>query len=119
MTPFSQFDRSGDQPDGAADDGLTLTDVQGYSLEAGAVPAVRARMAVPAAAAAPAGSISVDQVQLLTAAGDGGGGVPSAEGSHAGTGGGFPLGAVLSGLLLTFAGAVVALRHDRIRALVR
>ncbi|GAA1060581.1 carbohydrate binding domain-containing protein [Agromyces bracchium] len=30
--PFDAFERADEQPDGAPDDGLTLTDVQGYSL---------------------------------------------------------------------------------------
>lgn len=133
--PFSQFTRSSEQPEGAADDGLTLTDVQGYSFESGraAEPgegseAVGTQTRTVAAAAPAAGPLSVDQVQLLAGspgggAGEGeipgGDGVPAGSGSLGATGGGIPFGLILSGLLLTIAGALVGLRRHRINASMR
>ena len=126
--PLSQFTRSGEQPEGALDDGLNLTSVQGYSLSVGAAPATQARTL--AVQAAPAGSVSIDQVQLLAevagGGGNGGGGSGGAAdgdgdeaagsadtGSLAITGGALPIAAVLISVLLLVLGALIARRRMR------
>lgn len=117
--PFTELARSGEQPEGALDDGLNLTSVQGYAVSVGEAPAMQARAL--AAQAAPVGSVSIDQVQLLAettggADGDGGadgGGEPAAAGPLADTGGSVPGEALLISLLLAAAGAIVALRRKR------
>lgn len=122
--PFTQFTRSGEQPEGALDDGLNLTSVQGYALSVGEAPPMQARAL--AVQAAPAGSVSIDQVQLLAettggggdgtggAGGSGGDGDPVSAGSLAVTGGSVPGEALLIGLLLAAAGGIVARRRMKV-----
>ncbi len=118
--PFADLVRSEEQPDGALDDGLDLTNVQGYELSRGETAQIEAR--VLAAQAAPLGSVSIDQVQLLeaVAGGTGADGVSGGNGSDSGaadslatTGGSVPGEVFLIGLLLVVAGAATSLRRER------
>lgn len=103
--PFSDFERSADQPEGAADDGFGRTAVTGYEIEVSGAPAPATAAAAQSFAifAADDGAVSLDKVQVLaevtdpgTGGGDGdgdggdgdGGDGDGTGGSDGGTGGG-------------------------------
>jgi beta-glucanase (GH16 family) len=76
--PFSDFERSADQPEGAADDGFARTAVTGYEIQVSGAPAPATAAAAQSFAifAADDGAVSLDKVQVL------------AEVTDPGTGGG-------------------------------
>lgn len=105
--PFRDFERSADQPEGAADDGFGRTAITGYEIEVSGAPAPATTAAAQSFAifAADDGAVSLDKVQVLaevtdpgTGGGDGdgdgdggdgdGGDGDGTGGSDGGTGGG-------------------------------
>lgn len=103
--PFSDFERSADQPEGAADDGFGRTAVTGYEIEVsgGAASALSAPSITPSLAifATDDGVVSLDKVQVLTEVTDpgtgGGDGDGGTGGSDGGAGGGSDGGGTTTG----------------------
>lgn len=115
--PFSNFERSADQPQGAADDGFGRTAVTGYEIEVsgGAASALSAPSITPSLAifATDDGVVSLDKVQVLAEVtdpgtgggdgdgdggdGDGGDGDGGTGGSDGGAGGGSDGGGTTTG----------------------
>ncbi|TQJ31108.1 carbohydrate binding domain-containing protein [Microbacterium sp. SLBN-146] len=96
--PFADFERSAEQPDGAADDGFGRTSVTGYEVEVSGAPATVESFARSIGIFAVAdGAVSLDKVQVLAdvtdpgaggggTGGDGTGGDGSGSGSAPGSG---------------------------------
>ena len=101
--PFTSFTRSADQPDGAPDDGLTLTEVWGYGFDM--------------SAGTGAGSVLVDQVRLVAPtqvtvanANDSGPGSLRQAVSLVATGGSIDLDPSLAGSTINLSGPIVLSR---------